>query len=353
MRLHAGVFTVFLALVGFDLAPLCAGQVFQEIPVKGVMDDYGGAPIRGAVKALREKYNLPITYEGPLYACPCDLVDMTNLRKTPGPRIIVPRSRSFHFEYAEVNGKPQEETAQLLKRLVDEFAAQGGQVFEVRERVLPTGIQWNVVAKRARGSLGDFVDQPDILGAPIFIPKARRNEDEFLTEIVQQLSTVTGYQVRFGGSDSNTLMGVAELGADNISARDALTSPYGTRMVWELNYDPEHGGRYFLNLSWITPPALPSLDPYSMPRAKATGIPDDFDKRRAALRRLGTPSGRMELQSRLAQGGYYTGEPSGEWDRKTADALSKFQAANNLRVTGKPNQPTLQKLGWFPGLTSE
>jgi hypothetical protein len=93
--------------------------------------------------------------------------------------------------------------------------------------------------------LGSFGRSARHLGTPIFISKARRNEGEFLAEITQQLSTVTGYQVRFGGSDSNTLMGVAELGADNISVRDALTNLYGTRRVWELNYDPEHGGATF------------------------------------------------------------------------------------------------------------
>ena len=348
MRLYAGMLTIFLALASFELAPLFGAQESQQTTVKRVIDDPGGVPIRGAVKALREKYDLPITYEGPVYACTCDLVDMTNVRKTPGPRIIVPRSRPFHFEYAEVNGNPQEEITALLQRLVNEFAAQGGQVFDVRERVLPKGRQWNVVAKRARGASGGLVDQPDILGTPIFVPKARRNENEFLAEIVQQLTIVTGYQVRFGGSDSNTLMGVAEFGADNIPARDALTNLYGTRMVWELNYDPEQGGRYFLNLIWTTPPARSSLDAYSIPRAMATGIPDDFDQRRAAILRLGTPSGRIDLQSKLAQGGYYTGEPTGQWDQKTADALSKFQTANNLRVTGKPDRATLQKLGWFP-----
>jgi len=53
------------------------------------------APVRGAVKALREKYNLPITYEGPMYTCPCDLVDMTRMREKTGPKIIVPRARSI------------------------------------------------------------------------------------------------------------------------------------------------------------------------------------------------------------------------------------------------------------------
>src|SRR5215472_8515450 len=202
----------------------------------------------GAVKALREKYNLPITYEGPMYTCPCDLVDMTRMREKTGPKIIVPRARSFHFEYTEINGKPQEEITALLQRLVTEFASQGGRFLmcgnelsrrETMERDREAGPQ----------QLGSFGRSARHLGTPIFISKARRNEGEFLAEITQQLSTVTGSQVRFGGSNSNTLMGVAELGADNISVRDALT----------LNYDPEHGGRYLLNLSWTVPPSLPSL----------------------------------------------------------------------------------------------
>jgi peptidoglycan hydrolase-like protein with peptidoglycan-binding domain len=52
-----------------------------------------------------------------------------------------------------------------------------------------------------------------------------------------------------------------------------------------------------------------------------------------------------EIQSALARGGYYDGDPSGKWDAKTVAAVQKFQSANGIDANGKLDAPTLQKLG--------
>ena len=52
-----------------------------------------------------------------------------------------------------------------------------------------------------------------------------------------------------------------------------------------------------------------------------------------------------EIQSALARGGYYEGEPNGKLDSNMVAALEKFQSANGLDSTGKLDAPTLQKLG--------
>ncbi|HTR45994.1 MAG TPA: peptidoglycan-binding domain-containing protein [Verrucomicrobiae bacterium] len=52
-----------------------------------------------------------------------------------------------------------------------------------------------------------------------------------------------------------------------------------------------------------------------------------------------------EIQSALARGGYYRGDPSGKFDGNTVVALEKFQSANGLDANGKLDAPTLQKLG--------
>jgi peptidoglycan hydrolase-like protein with peptidoglycan-binding domain len=58
-----------------------------------------------------------------------------------------------------------------------------------------------------------------------------------------------------------------------------------------------------------------------------------------------TPDRINEIQSALARGGYYKGDPNGKWDSDTVAATEKFQAANGLDSTGKLDAPTLQKLG--------
>jgi peptidoglycan hydrolase-like protein with peptidoglycan-binding domain len=52
-----------------------------------------------------------------------------------------------------------------------------------------------------------------------------------------------------------------------------------------------------------------------------------------------------EIQSALARGGYYQGDPNGRWDSSTVAAVEKFQSANGIDSNGKLDAPTLQKLG--------
>ncbi len=52
-----------------------------------------------------------------------------------------------------------------------------------------------------------------------------------------------------------------------------------------------------------------------------------------------------QIQTALARGGYYKGDPNGKWDADTVAAVQKFQSANNIDASGKLDAPTLQKLG--------
>jgi peptidoglycan hydrolase-like protein with peptidoglycan-binding domain len=58
-----------------------------------------------------------------------------------------------------------------------------------------------------------------------------------------------------------------------------------------------------------------------------------------------TPDRINQIQTALARGGYYQGDPTGKWDSNTIAATEKFQSANGLDSTGKLDAPTLQKLG--------
>lgn len=58
-----------------------------------------------------------------------------------------------------------------------------------------------------------------------------------------------------------------------------------------------------------------------------------------------TPDRIKEIQSALARGGYYQGEPNGKWDANTVAAMQKFQSGSGLDPSGKINALSLQKLG--------
>jgi putative peptidoglycan binding protein len=67
--------------------------------------------------------------------------------------------------------------------------------------------------------------------------------------------------------------------------------------------------------------------------------------RREPTQKAPTPERITEIQSALARGGYYQGQPNGKWDANTIAAMGKFQSTSGLEPTGKLNALSLQKLG--------
>ena len=67
-------------------------------------------------------------------------------------------------------------------------------------------------------------------------------------------------------------------------------------------------------------------------------------------KKLPRRSGSSEIQSSLARGGYYQGDPNGKWDSNTVAAMQKFQSANGLDPSGKLDATSLQKLGLGSGI---
>ncbi len=55
-----------------------------------------------------------------------------------------------------------------------------------------------------------------------------------------------------------------------------------------------------------------------------------------------------EIQGALAREHYLDGEPSGQWDQRTKDAMQKYQAANGWQTKSVPDSRALIKLGLGP-----
>jgi peptidoglycan hydrolase-like protein with peptidoglycan-binding domain len=72
--------------------------------------------------------------------------------------------------------------------------------------------------------------------------------------------------------------------------------------------------------------------------------------RREPSQKAPTPERISEIQSSLARGGYYQGDPNGKWDANTVAAMQKFQSANGLDPSGKLDATSLQKLGLGSGI---
>jgi peptidoglycan hydrolase-like protein with peptidoglycan-binding domain len=71
--------------------------------------------------------------------------------------------------------------------------------------------------------------------------------------------------------------------------------------------------------------------------------------KREPTQKVPTPERVSEIQSALARGGYYQGNPNGKWDSNTVSALQKFQSENGLSSSGKIDALSLQKLGLGSG----
>jgi len=93
--------------------------------------------------------------------------------------------------------------------------------------------------------------------------------------------------------------------------------------------------------------AHPISSPASSKKKKAN---KKSRRRREPTQKAPTPERISEIQSSLARGGYYEGEPNGKWDASTIAAMQKFQSANGLEASGKLDAPSLQKLGLGSGI---
>ncbi len=88
------------------------------------------------------------------------------------------------------------------------------------------------------------------------------------------------------------------------------------------------------------PPKNPSA-----PETKKSSKPAKKRPPRPRVQKAPTADRIREIQTALGERGFYEGEASGKWDARSVEAMKKFQAANDLRATGKFDAKSLQKLG--------
>jgi peptidoglycan hydrolase-like protein with peptidoglycan-binding domain len=112
-----------------------------------------------------------------------------------------------------------------------------------------------------------------------------------------------------------------------------------------------------LSLNASPSPAAPALNPQqssasvpaASPKSSATSTKKKKTKHHSSKReptqKAPTPDRISEIQSALARGGYYQGQPNGKWDSNTVAALQKFQSDNGMNASGKLDALSLQKLG--------
>jgi peptidoglycan hydrolase-like protein with peptidoglycan-binding domain len=94
----------------------------------------------------------------------------------------------------------------------------------------------------------------------------------------------------------------------------------------------------------------PKTSTTATPAKPATHKKKHHSSKREPSQKAPTADRITEIQSALARGGYYQGDPNGKWDSNTIAAVQKFQSANGIEADGKLDAPTLQKLGLGSGI---
>ena len=326
-----------------------AAQTASNGPTATVksIDVSSARAIPRALDIIEQRYEVTVDYVDAEYSNPQDLQTVTTLRgkpiKNPFP---APKVRALNLYYQDMDGRPIGGITALIQSVLTQFADEGGPVFAVRELTMPYGPRWEVFPQEARDLSGAFVAQPDVLETVVQIPTEKRTSAEMLVEICKQLSAK--WERRFGIALTPTngfiLGNQAERGAENVSALTALLRLTGQKEALRVLYDPEDG-QYAVSIvprPYHQPPRpLPPV-PRAAPPARTRPAPVAVWLRRSLYYK-----GKMDIQKALSQAGFLHTAPTGEWDATTTDAISRFQSANHLQVTGRINAATIQKLEPF------
>jgi hypothetical protein len=365
MTLRQPVFAVLLIISVCRCVP-AAAQTTESASGVAIIDINDPRPLLAALEILEKRHGLAISYEDPVYSASSDISD-TAINPTSGKifRIHIPRGGAFHFQYPVENGKPQEDTQTLLRRMLFEYANVGNPTFDLQEHVFERGTrwhfpenlrlsEWHVVPVKVRNKNGQFVSQPPLLDNIVSVVQQRGTYARPLGDICQQLTVLSGREIIIGNVPLNYLANAqyqTDFGVTNGQAREALADLLGPSMVWGLLYEPEDD-RYVLNIhianlpprsaAVAAPPPTHMSDPaHPMSREEAYAHMSV-----AAARHYTLPKEQVsQIQSALAHEGFYHGEPTGVWDNDTVEAMRNFQFANNLLPSGRWDGPTIRKLG--------
>lgn len=336
-------------------------QTTQEPSTVETIKVTGARPVAAAMDVIEKKYGVLVDYVDPVYAAP---QDTEGISYRPGRITVGPKIRTLLVQYTEVAGKPEgvpylrcnaatigcapvtsrpeRGVTALIEQVLNQFAAQGGQVFAVQRIEMPYGPRWEVYPEQVRDKSGTFRYQPDVLGASIYIPQKDRTLAEMLGEICNRLSLKWGHQFGVASVPNNLFFRYhGELAADNVSARTALARLMGQTLVLRLNYAPDDG-QYYVNIVNLPyrPPPRPSPPPAAKPAVQG---PMPFSPI-YWLEMARTGKGIAQLQAGLAKAGYLRTPPTTRWDAKSAKAIRRFQSANGLPATGKIDGLTIQRL---------
>jgi hypothetical protein len=232
-------------------------------------------PLEALVDRLERAAGVPINYEDPRYACPGDVLDITNEVQNPSQRaanpavrILVPRGGGLTLDgVLPGNPRPGDELP-LVNAAMAQYAASG---LPGRFAVRQIGNVSTVEPAEARGPDCRWAKVSPAMETGISFPARTRAAADTLTLILEAVSKGIGVKVGLGSVpmlafvNRQVTLGAADEAAASVLVRlfEQLSSPGRVSYSYHLFYDP--GLRYYMaDIATVSPPRSPA-SPTSVP----------------------------------------------------------------------------------------
>ena len=118
---------------------------------------------------------------------------------------------------------------------------------------------------------------------------------------------------------------VCASGASGASALARTSTPAFVKFASATSFEPTPQ-----QSSAAPAPGTSSAAAPATTTAKKKSTKKHHASKREPTQKAPTPERISEIQSALARGGYYQGNPNGKWDSNTVAAMQKFQSENGL-----------------------
>ena len=229
-------------------------------------------PMYEVAKALEQKYGWRITYEDPPLENASELRDITSssykaTHADPNDVTLVPLARPFTFTWGATGGHFIRQD--VLEQCVDQhnrMAQNPGRFYSYQQ-----GSVSHIVASEFRRKDGSMARAQSLLDTIVGFPVEERTLLQTVSLILSSIESQTGTHISLGMAPGHVMTQKISVGADNITARDALLLALNAldarnlemgapllQMSWAMLYQADERGYYF-NLHAIHSPSASDM----------------------------------------------------------------------------------------------
>ena len=232
---------VAIATGGVALATASSGARAQDSTRDASLSEIAvlePRPLAKAILELESRLGVVITFEDPEYEFDGDIEDVTWAQRPSARshRLLVPRTKAFHFSYEERRTSRPE---QLIPAMIQKYQDDGN---TDAYRVVRDGQRFHVVPIRSADSSGIPIGRGSRLEARVSVVERSRTVYELLKAVLDQVSVEIQRPVGLGLAPMSMVTATrVSHGAQNERARDVIVRALGAtgaKLSWQLFCGP-------------------------------------------------------------------------------------------------------------------